>query len=36
MSTRLIALVEHPAHEGHDATVDVQTRRRITQGGEGA
>lgn len=35
MSTRLIALVEHPAHEGHDTKVDVQTRRRITQAGEG-
>ena len=28
MASRLIALVEHPAHEG-DTTVDVETRRRI-------
>ena len=36
MSTRLIALVEHPAHEGRDSKVEVQTRRRITSAGEGA
>lgn len=29
MSSRLIALVEHPAHEG-EAKVEVSTRRRIT------
>ncbi|HEY8167083.1 MAG: hypothetical protein ACHQ02_00010 [Candidatus Limnocylindrales bacterium] len=29
MSSRLIALVEHPATEGSDARVDVTTRRRI-------
>ena len=36
MANRLIALVEHPAHEGHDSKVDVQTRRRITKAGDGA
>jgi hypothetical protein len=35
MASRLIALVEHPAHEGREAKVDVQTRRRITTVGEG-
>ncbi len=30
MSSRLIALVEHPAHEGHESKVEVQTRRRIS------
>jgi hypothetical protein len=34
MASRLIALVEHPAHEGLEAKVDVQTRRRITTAGE--
>ena len=34
MSSRLIALVEHPAHEGRETKVDVQTRRRITKAGE--
>ena len=34
MSARLIALVEHPAHEGRESKVEVQTRRRITQAGE--
>ena len=29
MSSRLIALVEHPAHEA-EAKVEVSTRRRIT------
>jgi hypothetical protein len=29
MSSRLIALVEHPAHE-NEAKVEVSTRRRIT------
>jgi hypothetical protein len=29
MSSRLIALVEHPAHE-NEAQVEVSTRRRIT------
>ena len=24
------ALVEHPAHEGRDSLVDVETRRRLT------
>jgi hypothetical protein len=31
MSSRLIALVEHPAREGNDTRVDVVTRRRIGQ-----
>jgi hypothetical protein len=30
MSSRLIALVEHPAQEGRETKVDVQTRRRIS------
>ena len=34
MSSRLIALVEHPAHEGRESKVDVQTRRRITKTGD--
>jgi hypothetical protein len=34
MSSRLIALVEHPAHEGRESKVEVQTRRRITKAGE--
>jgi hypothetical protein len=34
MASRLIALVEHPAHEGRESQVDVSTRRRITKGGE--
>jgi hypothetical protein len=32
MSSRLIALVEHPAHE-NEAKVEVSTRRRITTQG---
>jgi hypothetical protein len=32
MATRLVALVEHPAAEGRDARVDVETRRRIQTG----
>ena len=32
MSTRVVALVEHPAHEGRDSKVDVSTRRSITTG----
>jgi hypothetical protein len=35
MSSRLIALVEHPAHEGRESKIDVQTRRRITKAGDG-
>jgi hypothetical protein len=35
MASRLIALVEHPAAEGRDARVDVQTRRRIGVGDQG-
>ena len=35
MSSRLIALVQHPAHEGRESKVDVQTRRRITKAGDG-
>jgi hypothetical protein len=34
MASRLIALVEHPAHEGRESKVDVQTRRRLTSGVE--
>lgn len=34
MSSRLIALVEHPAHEGREAAVEISTRRRITTGSE--
>jgi hypothetical protein len=34
MANRLVALVEHPAHEGRESKVDVSTRRRITKGGE--
>jgi hypothetical protein len=34
MSSRLIALVEHPAHEGRESKVDISTRRRITTTGE--
>jgi hypothetical protein len=30
MASRLVALVEHPAHEGRESQVDVSTRRRIT------
>jgi len=35
MSSRLIALVEHPAHEGRESAVEVSTRRRITTTGDG-
>lgn len=34
MASRLIALVEHPAHEGRESAVEVSTRRRITRSGE--
>jgi hypothetical protein len=34
MASRLIALVEHPAHEGRDSAVEVSTRRRITTTGQ--
>jgi hypothetical protein len=34
MASRLVALVEHPAHEGRESQVDVSTRRRITKVGE--
>ena len=30
MSSRIVALVEHPAKEGSDGRVDVSTRRRIS------
>lgn len=33
MASRLIALVEHPAHEGRQAQVEVSTRRRIKGAG---
>jgi hypothetical protein len=29
MASRLVALVEHPAAEGRDTTVDVMTKRRL-------
>jgi hypothetical protein len=32
MANRLIALVEHPAHERDDSRVVVSTRRRIAGG----
>jgi hypothetical protein len=32
MSTRLVALVEHPAREGTERAVDVSTRRRLGAG----
>jgi hypothetical protein len=32
MSSRVVALVEHPAHEGKETKVDISTRRRITTG----
>ncbi len=35
MSSRVVALVEHPAAEGDAARVEVETRRRMTAG-EGA
>jgi hypothetical protein len=34
MSSRLIALVEFPAHEGRESQVEVSTRRRITTVGD--
>jgi hypothetical protein len=34
MANRLIALVEHPAAEGRDRTVDVSTTRRLGSEGE--
>lgn len=30
MASRLIALVEHPAHEGRESRVEVTTHRRIS------
>jgi hypothetical protein len=32
MQSRLVALVEHPAHEGTEKPVDVSTRRRMGAG----
>ena len=32
MASRVVALVEHPAVEGDGAHVEVETRRRMTQG----
>ncbi len=32
MSSRVVALVEHPAHEGRDTKVNVSTTRSITTG----
>ena len=32
MSSRVVALVEHPAAEGDVARVEVETRRRMTAG----
>jgi hypothetical protein len=34
MANRLIALVEHPAVEGRETTVEVCSRRRLGAGGE--
>jgi hypothetical protein len=34
MSSRLIALVEFPAHEGKETQVEVSTRRRMATIGE--
>ena len=34
MASRVVALVEHPAAEGRDTTVDVTTRRRLSSGEE--
>jgi hypothetical protein len=34
MASRLIALVEFPAHEGRESQVEVSTRRRISTLGE--
>jgi hypothetical protein len=34
MQSRLIALVEHPAHEGGEKPVEVSTRRRLGAGSE--
>jgi hypothetical protein len=35
MASRLVALVEYPAHEGGEKAVDVSTRRRLGAGTEG-
>ena len=35
MQSRLIALVEHPAHEGTEKPVEVSTRRRMGAGSAG-
>jgi hypothetical protein len=32
MASRVVALVEHPALEGHGSRVEVETRRRMTTG----
>ena len=34
MASRLVALVEHPAHEATEKPVDVSTRRRIGAGSD--
>jgi len=34
MSSRVVALVEHPAHEGRESQVEVSTRRRLTTAGD--
>jgi hypothetical protein len=34
MASRLVALVEHPAHEGGEKPVDVSTRRRMGAGSD--
>ena len=36
MSSRVVALVEHPAAEGDAARVEVETRRRMTAGERGS
>jgi hypothetical protein len=35
MTTRVVALVEHPAHEGAELPVEVSTRRRMSAGSDG-
>ena len=35
MASRLVALVEHPAHEDTERPVDVSTRRRMGAGSDG-
>ncbi len=34
MTSRVVALVEHPAHEGAELPVEVSTRRRMSAGAD--